>query len=199
MTEALIHFIITFGYVALFLAVFLESGVFFGFFLPGDSLLFTAGLLAGSGHFNLALVCLICFIAATLGVQFGYWFGARFGKKLFERDTFFFRKEHIEQAHQFYLERGKSTIVLARFIPIVRTFAPIVAGIANMPYKDFVTYNIVGAIIWAIGIPVLGYYMGELIPDVDKYLLPIVIIIAVASIIPAIVHMIQNKKKSSHR
>jgi membrane-associated protein len=195
MLEALTHSIIAFGYIALFGVIFAESGLFFGFFLPGDSLLFTAGVFAAKGDFNIVLICVGCFIAAVAGDQVGYWFGNKVGKRFYQReDSFLFRKEHIEKTKEFYAKYGKSTIILARFTPIVRTFAPIVAGIADMNYKTFITYNIIGGLLWAVGLPLLGFYLGTLIPDIDRYIIPVLIVIIIASIIPAIYHLLPKKK-----
>lgn len=194
--ESLVHYIIQFGYIALFAVVFAESGLFFGFFLPGDSLLFTAGLLAAKGDLNIATIVIGCVIAAILGDQVGYWFGAKVGKRLYhQKESLFFRKEHIEKTKEFYAKHGKMTLLLARFTPIVRTFAPIVAGVAEMPYGEFVTYNIVGGLIWAVSMPLLGYYLGSLIPNIDAYLLPIVVVIIVLSLIPAVWHLLEGKLK----
>lgn len=197
--NSLINFIIAFGYLALFTAVLLESGVIIGFFLPGDSLLFTAGLLAAKGHFNLFLVMLVCFVGAILGVQLGYWFGVRVGPALFKQKNFFLRTEHLEKTQQFYDKFGAQTIILARFTPIVRTFAPILAGVAKMDYKTFVRYNLIGAVLWAIGIPLLGYLLGNLIPNIDHYLLPIIILIVIASALPAIKHLFGDQIKNKVR
>lgn len=196
--EHLTDTIINLGYAALFATVFAESGLFFGFFLPGDTLLFTAGIFAAEGHMNIWLVVIGCFIAAVVGDQVGYIFGARAGKRLYKKDTFFFRHEHIEKTKAFYEKYGKATLILARFTPIVRTFAPIVAGVADMPYKDFVTYNVLGGLIWAVSMPVLGYYLGKTVPDIDKYILPILVVILVLSILPAVWHLFGGylKKKS---
>lgn len=188
--EGLIETIIGFGYAALFATVFAESGLFFGFFLPGDSLLFTAGLFAAKGDLNLWVVIVGCVVAAIAGDQVGYIFGHRMGKRLYNRkDTFFFRHEHIEKTKDFYQKYGKMTLILARFTPIVRTFAPIVAGVAEMPYKEFVTYNIAGGLLWAISMPLLGYYLGKVVPDIDKYLLPIIAAIIIISLLPTIWHL----------
>lgn len=193
--EHLTSYIIGLGYLALFATIFAESGLFFGFFLPGDSLLFTAGLFAAKGDLNLWVVMIGCFIAAVLGDQVGYLFGNRVGRKLYEqKENFFFRHEHIEKTKAFYQKYGKSTLILARFTPIVRTFAPIVAGVAEMPYKDFATYNILGGLLWAFGMPILGFYLGTVVPDIDKYLLPIIIAIIVISLLPAIYHLLPKKK-----
>lgn len=193
--EHLIDLIIAAGYVALFATIFAESGLFFGFFLPGDSLLFTAGLFAARGDLNIAWVCIGCFIAAVLGDQVGYWFGAKVGKRLYNRpDSVFFKKEHIEKTKEFYAKHGKKTLILARFAPIIRTFAPIVAGIAEMHYGTFVRYNIVGAFLWAVCVPILGYYLGKQIPDIDRYLLPIIAVIIIVSFIPAIKHLLDSRR-----
>src|SRR3989344_532173 len=170
------------GYLGLFLIVFAESGLFFGFFLPGDSLLFTAGFLASQGYFNVVTLAVGLFIAAVTGDSVGYWFGKKIGPKLFvKEDSFFFHKKNLIKAQSFYEKNGKKTIVIARFIPIVRTFAPIVAGIGNMHYSTFVSYNVIGGFVWTFGLTFGGYYLGKMIPNVDKYLLPIVLFIIIVS------------------
>jgi len=191
----LTHILVTFGYVGLFAIIFAESGLFFGFFLPGDSLLFTAGFLAsrpGTG-FSLPVLVIGCFIAAVAGDSVGYTFGRRVGRRLFERDnSVLFRKKYVLQAQAFYEKHGSKTIVLARFIPAVRTFAPIVAGIAEMHYRTFVTFNLVGGFLWAVGLNLAGYFLGNIIPDVDRYLLPIVALIIVVSALPGILHVLRD-------
>lgn len=179
----------TVGYLGVFGIVFLESGLMIGFFFPGDSLLFTAGFLASQGFFDIKILIVGCFIAAVAGDSIGYYLGQKFGSKLFSRDdSIWFHKDHISRAQKFYDKHGGKTIILARFIPVIRAFAPVVAGIGLMQYKKFVMYNLVGGVLWAIAIPLLGFYLGNLIPDVDKYLLPIVGLIIVASVLPAIHH-----------
>lgn len=187
------------GYLGIFAIIFAESGLLFGFFLPGDSLLFTAGFLASQGIFNIVILCFICFIGAVLGDSVGYAFGHKVGKKLFrKKDSFFFHPDHILKAEKFYEKYGKKTIILARFMPAVRTFAPIVAGIGSMNYKTFLFYNIIGAVLWAICLPLLGFFMGSLIPDVDKYLLPIIGFIIVISILPQAISLLKNKNARQH-
>lgn len=177
------------GYVGVFSIVFAESGLLIGFFLPGDSLLFTAGFLASQGFLDIKILIIGCFIAAVAGDSVGYLIGHKLGRKLFTKeDSIFFHKKHLERAQSFYEKHGGKTIVLARFIPIVRTFAPIVAGIGAMSYKKFIFFNLFGAVLWAIGVTLAGYFLGSLIPDVDKYLLPIIAIIVVVSILPALHH-----------
>ncbi|MGH7249976.1 MAG: DedA family protein, partial [Minisyncoccia bacterium] len=165
----------TVAYLIISGIIFAESGLFFGFFLPGDSILFPAGILASQGIINLTVLCILAFVAAVLGNAVGYLFGKHVGKKLFQKkDSRFFRKKHIIRAHEFYERHGGKTILLARFIPIVRTFGPIVAGVSDMNFISFIAYSMLGAMVWAVGLPVAGYYLGRSIPDVDKYLLPII-------------------------
>jgi len=186
------------GYPGLFTAVFLESGVFFGFFLPGASMLFTAGLLASQGIFNVWILIPLLTLAAILGDNAGYWFGAKVGYRLFLRpDSRFFRHEHLKRAKDFYDRHGFLAIVLARFVPIIRTFAPIVAGVVRMQYKAFVIYNIAGALLWASGVTFLGFYLGEKIPGVEKYLTPIILVIIFVTCIPLVREYFRQKKAPS--
>jgi membrane-associated protein len=153
----------TFGTIGLLAIVFAESGLLFGFFLPGDSLLFTAGLLASQGKLNLAVILAGCFVAAVAGDQVGYAFGNRVGPALFRRpDSRFFKQEYVEKAQGYFDRYGSKTIVLARFVPVVRTFAPIVAGVGSMSYRTFLTFNVLGGFLWACGVTILGYFLGEI-------------------------------------
>lgn len=187
--------ILAFGLIGVILVIFAETGLFFGFFLPGDSLLFTAGLLASQDLLPFWPLAIGTFIAAVVGDTVGYWFGKKTGPALFAReDSRFFKKKYVEQAQVFYEKHGKKTIILARFMPIVRTFAPIVAGVANMNYRVFISYNIIGGFIWAFGLTIGGYFLGTVIPSADKYLLPIIILIVATSFIPGIVHMARERK-----
>lgn len=189
----------TIGYIGIFAIVFAESGLLIGFFLPGDSLLFTAGFLASIGKFHIAVLTLLCFVAAVLGDSVGYAFGHKVGKRLFQRkDSLLFNKENLEKARQFYEKHGKKTIILARFMPVVRTFAPIVAGIGEMEYKVFLAFNVIGGLLWAVGLTLGGFFLGKLIPpeDIDKYLLPIIAGIIIVSIAPTALHIL---KDPSHR
>lgn len=178
------------GYPGLFAMIFLESGVFFGFFLPGASILFTAGLLASQGYFDSWVLIPLVALAAILGDSTGYWFGAKLGVRLFLRpDSRFFRHEHLERAKEFYDEHGAIAVVLARFIPIIRTFAPIVAGVVKMRYRVFLAYNVAGALVWAAGVTFLGYFLGARFPFVGHYLTEIVVIIVVVTCIPLLWRM----------
>lgn len=177
----------TLGLVGVFAIVFAESGLFFGFFLPGDSLLFTAGLLASQGYFNVVVLWFGCMVCAILGDSVGYAFGKKVGPKIFFReDSFFFHKKHIDRTRAFYEKHGKKTIILARFVPIVRTFAPILAGVGRMEYRTFLSYNVLGGVLWSTLLIFLGYTLGALIPSVDRYLLPIVLAIIFISFLPIV-------------
>lgn len=188
--------LVAFGTVGLFAIVFAESGLFFGFFLPGDSLLFTAGLFAAQGTLSLPVILVGCFGAAVAGDQVGYQFGKRVGPALFRRsDSRFFRQEYVHRAQHFFERYGAKTIVLARFVPIVRTFAPILAGVGTMPYRTFAMFNVVGGLLWAVGVTMLGYLLGALIPDVDAYLLPIVALIVLISVIPIALEWRRNRRR----
>lgn len=187
------------GYLGIFAIVFAESGLLIGFFLPGDSLLFTAGFLASQNIFDIKILSILCFVAAVAGDSVGYAFGHKVGKKLFrKKDSFWFHPDHIIKAEKFYEKYGKKTIILARFMPAIRTFAPIVAGIGSMKYKTFLAYNIIGAFLWAICLPLLGFFMGSVIPDVDRYLLPIIGFIVVLSILPQTISILKNEKARQH-
>lgn len=182
------------GYLGLFGIVFAESGLLFGFFLPGDSLLFTAGFLASQNYLSVVPLMLIVFAAAVLGDNAGYYFGRKVGYRIFIReDSLFFHKDHLERARVFYERFGGRAIVLARFMPVIRTFAPILAGVGNMAYGNFVFYNVVGGFFWAIGLVFLGYLLGNTVPNADRYLLPIILGIIIASISPSIIHILRNK------
>jgi membrane-associated protein len=175
------------SYLILWGIIFAETGLLIGFFLPGDSLLFTAGVFAAKGDLNIWLVAGGCFVAAVVGDQVGYLFGRRVGPSIFKRpDAKLFKQTHVHKAQAYFEEHGPKTIILARFVPIVRTFAPVLAGVGRMEYRTFITYNVVGGALWAIGITLLGYFAGELIGEenIDKYLLPIIMLIILASIIP---------------
>ena len=187
------------GYVGLFAIIFAESGVLLGFFLPGDSLLFTAGFLASQGYGNIVILAAICFAAAVLGDSFGYAFGRRAGPRVFVREEgWLFRKAYVERMRVFFARWGGKAIVLARFTPVIRTFAPISAGIAGMPYRTFFFYNVTGGFLWAVGIVGLGYVLGNTIPNIDGFLLPLVGGIIVISLIPSAVEFFAMRSKRKH-
>jgi membrane-associated protein len=186
----------TIGLFGVFGIVFAETGLLIGFFLPGDSLLFTAGFLASQGVFDIWPLSLGCFAACVIGNIAAYAFGARVGRKLFERpDSRFFRRETLVKAHAFYERHGARALILARFIPGVRVFAPIVAGTSLMDYRKFTIVNLLGGALWAIGLTWAGYWLGRTIPNVDRYLLPIVALILVLSVLPAAIHVWRDRQQ----
>lgn len=192
-------FIQLFGVFGVAAIIFAESGLLIGFFLPGDTLLFTAGFLAHQNLIgvNVHTLAGILFIAAALGDSVGYAFGRRIGRKLFKlEDSLLFNKENVRRAEHFYEKHGSKTIVLARFIPVVRTFAPIVAGVAKMNYKTFLIFNLAGSLLWAVGLTYLGYFVGSWFKshgiDIDHYLLPIVLTVTILSFLPPLFHIFKN-------
>jgi membrane-associated protein len=185
----------TAGTIGIIAIIFAESGLFFGFFLPGDSLLFTAGLFASQGYLPFIPLLIGCSLAAILGDSVGYAFGKKTGPSIFTReDSFFFHKKHAERARDFYEKHGVRTIILARFVPIIRTFAPIVAGIGGMPYKTFIRWNIIGGLLWTCLALFAGYFLGQVAPGIEKYLDLIIIAIIVVSLIPVIIEIIREKR-----
>lgn len=195
----LVDFIIQYSWIGVALIVFAESGLLIGFFLPGDTLLFTTGLLVHAEKIaiDINVLVLILFAAAVLGDSVGYAFGNRIGRKLYDRpNSRLFKKTHLEAAERFYEKHGSKTIVLARFVPAIRTFAPIVAGASKMRYRTFLLFNIIGAFLWAVCLTYLGYLLGEQFErmglEIDHILLPIIALILLLSIMPAIIHLIRN-------
>jgi membrane-associated protein len=190
------------GWVAhliIFGIVFAESGLLVGFFLPGDSLLLSAGFLAKQGYLNPALLFVGCFVAAVVGDQVGYVFGARVGRKLFERDdSMFFHRKNLLRTEAFYQKHGGKTIVLARFLPVIRTFAPIVAGVGTMKYRNFVFYNVAGGFLWTASMIGLGYLIGD-IPGADKYIIPIVLALFIIPGLPTVWHLWQEHRHEIFR
>ncbi|MGV9001575.1 MAG: DedA family protein [Candidatus Saccharimonadaceae bacterium] len=181
--------------------IFAESGLLIGFFLPGDSLLFATGFLIQTGVLpvNIYLAVLIIFTAAVLGDSVGYTFGRRLGPKVFNRkDARLFKQEYIQRAQEFYEKHGGKTIIIARFVPIVRTFAPIVAGASKMEYRRFITFNLVGGFLWSVGITYAGYFLGHVFEsvgiDIDQVLLPIIGVIILVSVLPPAIHIFKDKK-----
>jgi membrane-associated protein len=184
----------TAGYLGVTAIVFAESGLFFGFFFPGDSLLFTAGFLASQGFFNMWFLVPLVVVAAIAGDSVGYWTGKKVGPFIFTRpDSLFFSQKRVQQAKDFFDKHGAKSIVIARFIPAVRTFTPIIAGVAEMNYHTFLTYNIIGGIIWGAGLPLAGYFLGAVIPNADRYILPIVALIIILSVLPIVRQYIHHK------
>lgn len=189
------HIIQAGGVLIVALIVFAESGLLIGFFLPGDTLLFGAGLAASQGKLSLALLIIATVIAAVIGDNVGYSIGKRLGRKVFTKeDGILFRKEYIATAEKFYEKHGGKTIIMARFTPIVRTFAPVVAGASKMPHKRFFMFNVIGGVVWGAGMPLLGYYLGKRIPGLDKYMELIILGVVVLSILIAVGHILKDQK-----
>jgi membrane-associated protein len=186
----------TFGTLGLFAIIFAESGLLVGFFLPGDSLLFTAGLLASRGTLNLAVVMVGCAVAAIVGDQVGYVIGRRAGPALFKRpDSRLFKRKNVDRAHAYFEKNGPKTIILARFIPVIRTFVPVVAGVGDMEYRRFVVFNVIGGLLWACGVSLAGYTLGSSIPSIDRYLLPIIVVIGAVSFVPVILELLKLRRE----
>lgn len=191
----------TYGYFPVWGIIFAESGLLIGFFLPGDSLLFLAGFVASLPQTNINIAVLIfgSFVCAVLGDNVGYATGYRLGRKLFNKqDSWLFKKKNLEKTQNFYEKYGNKTIVIARFTPLIRTFAPIVAGVAAMRYRTFMFYNLIGGFFWTFGITLLGYFLGKFLPaeQLDKYLLPIIGLIIIISLLPSVIHIIQDRQKN---
>jgi len=193
--ESFIHLITSFGVFAILLVVFAESGLLIGFVLPGDSLLFTAGYMVQQNilHIDIHIFALLVFAAAVLGDSVGYSFGHKVGRKLFEKENSrFFKKKYLEQTEKFYDKHGSATIVLARFVPIVRTFAPIVAGASKMHYKTFLTFNIIGGFLWSSVFVYLGFYAGEFLTKAGVNIEVAAILIIFLSVSPMVIHALKQ-------
>ena len=184
------------GLLMVCIIVFVETGLFVGFFLPGDSLLVTAGLFAAKGDIDLVLLLVLVSLCAVIGDQTGYLIGRKAGSALFKReDSMLFKRKHLLKAHDFYEKYGNKTIVIARFVPIVRTFAPAVAGAAEMNYRRFVTYNVMGGVLWVFSMILGGYIMGKTIPNLDKYIHLVIVVVVFLSILPAIIEIYKARRK----
>jgi membrane-associated protein len=174
--------------------VFIETGFFVGFFLPGDSLLVTAGVFAASGQLRISELVLLVPICAIVGDQIGYWIGRKAGQALYRReDSFVFRKKHLEQAHQFYEKYGGKTVILARFIPIVRTFCPPVAGAAQMPYGRYLAYDVAGGVLWGGGMVLGGYFLGRQIPNISENIHYVIAVVIFLSLLPPIISVLRAR------
>ena len=180
------------GYIGLFIIVFAETGLLIGFFLPGDSLLFTAGLFAAQGLFNIYELVVLLMIAAVVGDAVGYYIGNKSGHALYAReDSRFFKKKHLLATKEFYDKYGVFTIVAARWMPFARTFAPVVAGIAEMPYSTFLTYNVIGGTTWVLSMTLAGYFLGTAFPSIVKHLELVIVGIVFLSVLPGIIKYLQ--------
>jgi membrane-associated protein len=187
-------------YAVVWALVFTESGLLIGFFLPGDTLLLAAGVAAHKGAANIAVLCAGCAVAAIVGDNVGYTIGRRAGRPLLEkRDGLVLNQENLGRATRFYERFGSPTIVLARFTPLVRTFAPLIAGATLMPYRRFFVWNVVGGVLWGVGLPLLAYTLGSAIPGFDKYAVAAVFVMVVLSIVPAALHYLRARRHRAKR
>lgn len=183
------------SYIGLAFLVFAESGLLIGIFLPGDSLLFAAGLLAASGFFAPGPLILIVVVSAIVGDSVGYWFGSEVGEMLFKRkDSRFFKQAYLKRTELFYQKYGGRAVVLARFVPIVRTIAPILAGVSTMKYRVFLAYNVLGGVLWGAGMVLLGLTLGTILPGSEKYILPLSLVIVAVSFLPIFLNLAKNKR-----
>jgi len=188
------------GQFGLPLIIFAETGLLVGFFLPGDSLLITAGLFAARGDLSLPLLIVTLIPAAILGNATGYQIGKRTGKALYSRpDSLLFRREHLRMTHEYYDRHGGKTIIIAQFAPILRTFAPVVAGVAEMGYRRFASYNIVGAILWITSMTLTGYLLGNIIPGIDKRIDVLVMVVVAISLLPALIGWMRSRSHRSEK
>jgi membrane-associated protein len=183
------------SYLGIAFLVFAESGLLVGIFLPGDSLLFAAGLLSAGGFLSVGPLVFFVVVSAIVGDSVGYWFGTNVGTPLFKRkDSFFFKQEYLKRTERFYQTYGGRAVVLARFVPIVRTIAPILAGIGSMTYRKFLSYNMLGGFLWGAGMVSLGFFLGSIIPGSEKYILPLSLVIVVISFLPILINLLRGKR-----
>ena len=192
------QFLITASYLGIAGMLFVETGFLVGFFLPGDSLLVTAGILAAHGTLSLPLVVVAGVIGAVAGDSAGYFIGEKTGPRIFRRPkSRFFNPDNVKRAQAYFDRYGAKTLILARFIPVVRTFAPLLAGVAKMPYGRFLSYNVVGGALWGAGVPVASYFLGSLIPNLDQYLLLVIGSVVVVSVIPVGLELLRARRRVS--
>src|SRR5215470_14101868 len=183
------------GMLMLIGIVFAETGLLVGFFLPGDSLLVTAGVFAAAGHLSIGAILTLVTLAAIVGDQVGYYIGFKTGPVIFKReDSLFFKRAHLLRAHAFYEKYGGKTIIFARFMPIIRTFAPVVAGVGTMEYRRFVAFNVVGGFAWVWSMSLLGYFMGRAIPDIDKHIHKVIVVVIFLSLLPGIIEWWRHRR-----
>ena len=186
------------GYAILVAIVFTETGLLVGFFLPGDSLLITAGLVAATGALDIWLLNAVLAAAAIVGDSVGYAIGARIGPRLFTREkSWLFNPRHVERTREFYARHGAKTIVIARFVPIIRTFAPVVAVVGQMPYRRFLIYNVAGGLGWVLSMTWAGYLLGQAVPNIDRHIHVVVIVVIVLSVIPIGVEILRERRRQS--
>ena len=185
------------GYVGLFIIIFSETGLFVGFFLPGDSLLFTAGLFAARGQLDIVTLIFLLMVAAVAGNSTGYFIGRKAGQTMYNRpQSRFFRRDHLLKTKEFYEKYGALTIVMAQFMPFARTFAPVVAGVGEMKYRRFITFNVIGAVLWVNSMTLLGYFLGTLVPGIRNYIEYVIAAIIFVSVLPVAFKYLQHRRES---
>lgn len=186
------------GTLLVCVVVFIETGFFVGFFLPGDSLLVTAGVFAAAGQLRISELVLLVPICAIVGDQIGYWIGRKAGHALYRReDSFLFRKRHLQQAHDFYAKYGGKTVILARFVPIVRTFCPPVAGAAEMPYPRYLSYDVAGGVLWGGGMVLVGYLLGRQVPNISENIHIVIAVVIFLSLLPPLIGFLRTRSSGS--
>lgn len=190
-----VHYLVQLvGYTGLVIIVFAETGLLFGFFLPGDSLLVTAGLFAATGELNILYLNLFLIPAAILGNIVGYWIGYKSGPRLFKKEqSLLFRKDYLLKTKSFYDRHGASTMIVTRFMPILRTFAPIIAGMGQMHYGKFMRFNVMGAVAWIVSLTLLGFFVGRVVPDIDKHIEKVIIIVVILSFLPGLIKYLKHR------
>ena len=185
------------GYVALAIIVFTETGLMIGFFLPGDSLLVTAGLFAAKGVLNIVWLNVLLSVCAVAGDATGYYIGKKLGPALFRKeDSLLFKKKHLVATHEFYEKHGGKTIIIARFVPVIRTFAPVVAGMGGMSYRRFAMFNIVGGVAWVFSMTMIGYLLVTLFPATEQHIEKVIIIVIFISLLPGIIEVLRARRKA---
>lgn len=190
----------TLGYLGIGAVIFTETGLLVGLMLPGDSLLFSAGFISSLGYLHIAPLCAVAFIAAAVGDSVGYAIGKTYGPKVFTKEhSFFFDKQHVARAQEFYKKHGGKTIVFARFMPLIRTIAPVLAGVGSMRYSAFLTYNVLGAALWAGGVTLAGYFLGKTVPHADKLIIPFIAAIVVLSVIPSLIPIVKRYRNTKQK
>jgi len=191
------HMVQAGGLLLIAIFLFAEVGLFLGFFLPGDTLLIAAGIYAKQGKLNIAALIVIAALAAIAGDNLGYYIGRKLGPRVFSKDDgLIFRKDHIDKAERVYERFGSKALLVTHFFPVVRTFMPLLAGVARMPYRRFFTFNAVGDIFWAVAVTLVGYYVGSRIPNVDNYILLVLGIVVICSLAPALYHFVRVQTRA---
>ncbi|HUC01466.1 MAG TPA: DedA family protein [Candidatus Paceibacterota bacterium] len=198
-TAFAVYIVKTFGYLGVGGIVFAESGLLLGFILPGDSLIFLAGLLASQGFFNIGILLAVTFVTAVAGDNVGYLIGKKLGRKVFKKETFIFNQENLRRTEAFFERHGRSTFIMQRFIPVIRAFAPLLGGVGKMEYRAFFWFDLAGCALWGVGVTLLGYFLGATVPNIDNYLLPVILAVIVISLIPTALSLRKESRRASRK